>query len=178
MGTEGQSGKHWILAIDPGVTTGLCHGKLDTTAGTLTVRPEQDKYSPNELLNLLMDAVPEKHEGMLHVIYESFQYRNASRAGLNLTPVKLIGVIELFDERYVQDDGLSHVRLYEQSPATGKAFFRDDRLKELDIYEVGCEHGRDATRHLMQWITFGAGSQYCDMEKIDVKRTGAVPTQE
>jgi hypothetical protein len=147
-----------IVSLDPGGTTGICLGDLSDEELVLRI-------SQQELSMLGMYDFLEKHvgecENPCHVIYESFQYRKISRGGLDLTPVKLIGVIELMRDQYEP-----LVTFTEQSPATGKAFFSDDRLKQMGIYKPGTQHGRDAERHLMQWITFGYGSQYVDINKI------------
>ena len=92
----------------------------------------------------------------MHLIYEDFQYRNHARMNLDLTPAKLIGVIELFLERCV------NVTEYRQTPAMGKSFYTDEKLKQLNAYAVGRQHGRDATRHLLQWANFGPGGQWIE----------------
>jgi len=149
-----------IVSLDPGGTTGICMGDLSDQE--LVLRISQRQLSMRDMYDFLENHVG-GCEHSCHVIYESFQYRKMSRGGLDLTPVKLIGVIELMRDRYEP-----LVTFTEQSPATGKAFFSDDRLKQMGIYLPGTQHGRDAERHLMQWITFGFGSQYVDIDKIKV----------
>jgi hypothetical protein len=99
----------------------------------------------------------------VHIVYEDFQYRNMPRTGLNLMPVKLIGVIEIFQERYEP-----LVSFTKQSPSTGKTYYSDQRLKDLGVWPKGLKHGRDAIRHLLQWYTFGYGSQFGVMERTMV----------
>lgn len=149
-----------IVSLDPGGTTGICMGDLSDQE--LVLRISQEQFSMHGMYDFLERYVAEC-EDLCHVIYESFQYRKLSRGGLDLTPVKLIGVIELMRDRFEP-----LVTFTEQSPATGKAFYSDDRLKQMGIYKPGTPHGRDAERHLMQWITFGYGSQYVDIDKIKV----------
>jgi hypothetical protein len=138
------------LALDPGVTTGYCIGLLEENK--LWVAPHERKFSLAELYDYLNWFSPYD----IFVVYEDFQYRNAPRAGLDLTPVKMIGIIELFAE----SGDHSQQWYYKQTPAQGKGFFTDQRLKDMGVYKVGKAHGRDATRHLLQWYTFGAGSRY------------------
>lgn len=135
------------VAFDPGTTTGICIGLLEENK--LWVAPDERKFGLTQLYDCLIWFEPYDP----YVIYEDFQYRNYARAGLDLTPVKMIGIIELFSEN---NEG----KFFKQTPAQGKGFFSDTRLKNMDIYKVGKQHGRDATRHLMQWLTFGAGSQF------------------
>jgi hypothetical protein len=146
-----------ILALDPGVTTGYCYGLKKRN--NLYLAPGEDKMSMGQMYQFLMDFVGMYDHGWL--IYEDFQYRNYARMGLDLTPVKIIGIIELFLETY--EPLLVGTK---QSAATGKAFFSDDRMKEMGVYKVGKKHGRDATRHLLQWANFGAGGKFIDFEKL------------
>lgn len=150
---------HRMLAIDPGVTTGYCRATLEDR---LILVPGEAEFNMLDFHDWLDDFIREgPADDKVHVIYEDFTYRNYARMGLDLTPVKVIGIIELMQWRY---DPL--VTFTKQSAATGKAFYNDDRLKELGVYAVGLKHGRDATRHLLQWLNFGAGGQYCDVDKI------------
>lgn len=150
------------LALDPGGTTGYAIVKLNRDAGHMLIVGES-KWSLVEMHDVLERFINDEAE-TTHIIYEDFNYRNASRAGLDLTPVKLIGIIEYFREQFEP-----FVGFHLQSAATGKAFWSDDKLKARNMYAKGRKHGRDATRHLMQWLSFGAGSQFCDMNDIEFK---------
>lgn len=143
------------VALDPGVTTGLCVGFLNKD--TFYVGPDEQRFT----LPQMYDYVRWFADLEAYVIYEDFQYRNQPRTGLDLTPVKMIGVIEMVCEIYE-----ASLHSFKQTPAQGKGFYSDARLKSLDIYKVGKPHGRDATRHLMQWGTFGAGSQFIEWEGV------------
>lgn len=44
------------------------------------------------------------------------------------------------------------VRFHGQTPAEGKSFGTDDKLRALDWWYVGSDHPRDATRHLLRWL--------------------------
>lgn len=150
-----------MLALDPGGTTGYAVLKQHGDGVQLVVG--EARWSLVEMHGVLDRFINDEIEAM-HVIYEDFSYRNASRAGLDLTPVKLIGIIEYFREQFEPFVGF-HV----QSAATGKAFWSDDKLKKKDIYAKGKKHGRDATRHLMQWLAFGAGSQFLNVDDVAFK---------
>jgi hypothetical protein len=150
-----------LLSLDPGVTMGVCHGELEDAKLKLLV--DQDKLSLSDIHDML-DIFMLKHRRSNHLIYESFEYRQVARKGLDLTPVKIIGVIELFREWHEPE-----VRFYAQSASQGKNFYTDAKLKELGVYKKGCEHGRDATRHLLHWLNFGAGGQFVDIDKITME---------
>jgi len=148
-----------VLAIDPGKTTGYAIAVCDDVLKLLV---QEDRLSLAEMDQLLIDLIQDSQPN-LHVIYEDFEYRNYARSGLDLTPVKLIGVIELVRERYEP-----FVHFYKQSAATGKAFWSDEKLKQVGAYKVGKKHGRDATRHFLQWAKFGPGAEHIDLDKIEI----------
>jgi len=153
---------HLILAIDPGVTTGWCWGNL--YEHSLEISPQQSEMTTQDIEILLLNAMHSSPKN-LHVVYEDFQFRNASRSGLNLYPAKLQGVIELVSEKNPQ------VPFYVQQPSVqgDKAYFSNDRLKELGIYKRGTEHGRSAEKHLLHWLAFKEGSQFANIEKLELK---------
>jgi hypothetical protein len=148
------------LAIDPGVTSGTCLAWHDGTV--LLVAPDEFPYGLWAMYDLCRAI--EGYKGSSHIIYEDFQYRQNSPTRLNLMPVKMIGVIECCAE-----SAKGEIQYWRQTAAQGKAFYSDARLKQLGIYRKGRKHGRDATRHLMQWLTFGAGSQFYDVKVLGLK---------
>lgn len=140
-----------FLALDPGRTTGWCLAALQDEQLKMVVG--QNVMTGLELWDSINAIVLD------YLIYEDFEYRNYSRAGLDLTPVKIIGVIELILEGSMTLIGCK------QKAATGKAYYNDDKLKKYGVYARGFQHGRDATRHLMHFLTFGPGSQFGDIDK-------------
>ena len=167
------------LALDPGVTTGYAFGAIENN--TLTVAPGQERFTLSNVDYLLQSIVTD-FERNWNVVYETFEYRNYARAGLDLTPVKVIGIIELFRERYS-----SEVNFWPQSAAMGKAFHDDDKLKEKGLWPKGKPHARDAIRHLLRWCSFGAGGRLInhitaeyEMVEVDIftdKYMGGVPAR-
>jgi hypothetical protein len=84
--------------------------------------------------------------GIDAIICESFQYRpHLPKA--NLTPVEVIGVVKEWCRQ-------NSVKYFPQTPAMGKGFYTDDRLKERQLYKVGKPHANDAMRHLMFFMNF------------------------
>lgn len=152
-----------VFALDPGKTTGYTFAFLEGDRMDLYVGEQQ--FSLGELNSILNKYISDARPGVqLHVLYEDFEYRNYARSGLDLTPVKMIGIIELYREWHEP-----FVGFHKQSAATGKAFWSDDKLKQAEAYVKGKRHGRDATRHTLQWFTFGAGGQYCPMiDKVKI----------
>lgn len=144
-----------ILTLDPGVTTGYVIASLQGRRLKLEVGEAQ--WSLSEIHEAMREICIYRGS---HIVYETFEYRNASRKGLNLTPVKIIGVIELFKDWYEPMTGF-----WPQTAAQGKGFYSDDKLKSLGVYVKGKKHGRDATRHLLHWLNFGAGSQFVNIEE-------------
>jgi len=150
-----------VIALDPGGTTGICRGTLYDDRMELTV--SQERLSCSALYELLNSHIECALGHDCTIIYEDFQYRNVARMGLDLTPVKLIGVIELF-----QDWHDPFVEFAKQTPAAAKAYYTDARLKNDCLYQKGNQHGRDAERHLLYWANFGKGSQWVNLDNIQV----------
>lgn len=142
-----------ILALDPGVTTGWCIANVKDDK-TVRIGIGQTRFTEADLFAWLVDYG--KLDGL---IYETFEYRNRARTGLDLTPVRMIGVIEL----YVQ---LEQINVWKQSAATGKGFYNNGKLHDLGVYEKGLQHGRDASRHMLHFMTFGPGVQFVDIDNV------------
>ena len=145
------------MTLDPGVTTGYVIAKLNGRKLYLDIG--EARWTLAEVFEQIRGIVVIRNS---HVVYETFEYRNASRAGLNLTPVKIIGIVEMFKEWYESPT----CGFYPQTAAQGKGFYSDEKLKELGVYVKGKKHGRDATRHLLQWLNFGSGAQYVDIDTV------------
>lgn len=146
-----------LLALDPGATTGVCIATIE--GQDVLLEPSEGRISPLGLYNILetLTALYD-FDTSVAVIYEDFQFRQGVRTGLDLTPARLIGIIELWEERCA-----SAIGFYCQQPSVqgAKAYWSDARLKELGVYWAhGKGHARSATKHMLHWIKFGAGAQY------------------
>ena len=139
---------HKVISIDPGKTTGYCYADL-TPGLSLEYHPFQSFDDVDDLWRRLKEYEPQ------YIIIEDFEFRQKSRAGLVLFPVQMIGVARLYS--LIAPPPVS---LYLQKAAQGKSYYKDPILKKNDLYVRGLPHGMDASRHLLHWITFGAGYQY------------------
>lgn len=142
-----------VVSLDPGLTTGYSLGIIEDSS--FLVSYDQEKFSHRNLWDLLKEVDPNV------VICESFEFRNKARDGLVLFSCELIGVVKLYNP--------PHLKM--QTAAFGKAHYNDTKLKKMDLYVPGKDHGRDALRHLLQWYTFGPGFQYNKKQKIMLART-------
>lgn len=140
-----------VIAIDPGVTTGYCYAQVEPKK-KMQYHPFQALDDVESFWNRLEEFDPD------YIVMEDFEYRNKSRHGLNLFPVQLIGVAHLYESKR-QASG-SSVAIYMQKASQGKSYYKDSMLKAHGLYTRGIPHGMDASRHLLQWITFGAGYQF------------------
>lgn len=133
-----------VLALDPGRTTGYA---LAIGEPELHIAYGETRFNNIELYDWLHHIKP------AYIICESFDYRRLKDA--DLYPCELIGVMNLFRQ---QED----VPTYMQKPSIqGKdAYWTDGKLKELEIYKAGTEHGRSALKHLLYWLIFGHGAQF------------------
>jgi hypothetical protein len=135
------------MAIDPGIETGYCFAQLDDN-GKVHYKPFQATDDVAELWDRLNNTKPR------YIIMESFDFRNAPKrhTKVELFPRELIGVARLYS--LVADHDCA---IYLQSPSQGKGYYTDSVLKGKGLYKPAHPHAMDASRHLLQWLTFGAG---------------------
>jgi hypothetical protein len=137
-----------VIAIDPGGITGYCYARIEK--GYIVYHPFQVQDDVEDLWDRLFKFKPDC------TVIEDFEFRSGQRrTGLDLFPVQLIGVVNLYHNKFAPQ-----ARLFVQKAATGKAYYTDQVLKRNGLYIRGCAHGMDASRHLLQWFTFGAGHKF------------------
>lgn len=136
-----------VLALDPGGTTGLAYGRIEGKA--LTLNYDQKVLTEFDLLDEIDAFQPN------YLICEDFEYRNRARTGLDLTPVKLIGIV-----RYYGQSPTNKCKVTIQKASKGKSFWSNDKLKAAGLYIRGLPHGRDAARHLLHWMMFEEGYKF------------------
>jgi hypothetical protein len=127
------------IALDPGGTTGIAIVRDSGLPWTISVG-QMTGLHYRQLFRLLNNLMPE------YVICESFENRGASH-GI-LTSVEYIGIVKLYLQRTPGTCGVW------QNAATGKAFWKDDKLKEYKLDVPGQRHAKDAVRHYAAWRTF------------------------
>lgn len=143
-----------IIALDPGGTTGWATFTLteDAVHGAFDWGQMGPDEHHRELWNLL---------GMMHteeydIVCESFEYRNASRAGLVLVSKEYIGITKLFVEDRLATDssGSLHVTYTEQTASKAKGFVKNSHLKRLGLWSSkhADRHAMDAMRHLIFYL--------------------------
>jgi hypothetical protein len=136
-----------VISIDPGGVSGYCYARIKD--GCIEYAPFQMQDDVEDLFERLTTFKPE------HIIMEDFEFRGGARKGLDLFPVQLIGVARLYYSMFSQ---VAHLHM--QRAATGKSYYTDAVLRKNGLYVRGCQHGMDASRHLLQWFTFGYGHKY------------------
>lgn len=125
-----------ILSVDPGLTTGLCV-LLDENFFSVELE------GPMEFLDYAVDLLDANQDRAWEVVCESFiinpQTIKKSRQNYSL---EIIGALR----------HICHVRAIPftlQSPADGKSFGTDDKLKRIGWYHAGKGHANDSARHLL-----------------------------
>lgn len=136
---------HTILAFDPGGTTGVAKYYVD-----------QDEWEREELTgdhhHQIMQMIISENPDI--VIYETFNYQRrdiTKGVSLRLDSVEYIGVIKLCKQRAAHWGNVDF-ELVPQTPSL-RNWWTDERLRELGLW-VSSEHERDATRHLLRYITY------------------------
>ena len=138
------------IALDPGVTTGVCvfstvsrrntslTRRSSETGDPLWVRSQIDQDPHHQFLWEFLSR-----ENPDFVVVEKFFYQQ--RINVNLTPCEYIGVVRLYCQ-------LTKKLLVLQSPAQAKTLVTDQKLKRLDLYDKAKPHSNDATRHMLYYL--------------------------
>jgi len=147
-----------VLSLDPGETTG--YALAVNAKEKLFLAYSEARFDHQGFWDFLRKIAL---HGTVHTVCEDFEFRRSKQKdGLNLYPVELIGIVRLFC------NGNEWSPLWMQKAAQGKAYYDDNKLKSMEVYQKGCEHGRDATRHLLHWFTFGAGYQFNEDPQVEL----------
>lgn len=153
-----------ILALDPGGTTGF------VLYGAETIRNPDGKLEWYNEKWQIGHMGPGAHHAMLYssmelwqatnfiIVCESFEYRrraaDANRDNIVLDSKEYIGVVNLFEQQRMQGVTQGAQRVVFQTAATGKGFWRDDKLKKVGRYTPAMKHANDAMRHLLHYLVF------------------------
>ena len=148
-----------LLSLDPGTTTGWAMFRKPNNRDGYTsgqIRDDQiwglletARWDSVDVVLPLGDFVrTTKQKVDLTIICESFQYRQLPKAVL--TPVEVIGVVKEWARQ-------NEVEVIFQTPAQGKFYFSDTRLKAMGLWKPGKPHAMDAMRHLLYFLGFGQG---------------------
>lgn len=135
-----------VIALDPGRCTGYALAAKDDDSFDICYGQEYWNHSE------LYEFIP----NVDHIICESFEFRQGKQLGVDLYPCELIGVVNLW---YDNSTALS-LTIQPATVQGKKAYFSDNLLKEMQLYQKGVEHGRSAVKHLLQWFYHGAGYRF------------------
>lgn len=128
-----------IVAVDPGVTTGLCfYAPEFETLERMQLGPADHHL---ELFYILEEFKPDI------IICESFQNMSDLQQEATTKPLEYIGIVKLYQQ-------VSYCKLGMQGANAGKEFWSDEKLKKVGLYEKGRPHSNDATRHFLYFWTF------------------------
>jgi len=144
----------WIVAFDPGETTGACvfHGAKLIHSSQLRTLPLTEGI---DLVDFYVSTLGEQysygHRYPDLVVYEDYRvygWKADTHKWADLHTPKLIGVIEAVCHYY---NVPTKCRLAQQA----KQFVTDGRLKEWDLWQTGQQHARDAIRHGVYQLVHG-----------------------
>jgi hypothetical protein len=131
----------FLLAIDPGLATGVC--LIDLLDPENPVKVWSAEVSTTEFYGNIAELVAQKET---HVVIEDFKI-TVETGKLSDAPwsLNLIGVVQYLC--YLNGKVLD-LQLPSQKP-----FADNDKLRAVDFWHVGGEgHANDALRHAMVWI--------------------------
>jgi hypothetical protein len=141
-----------LISIDPGITSGYCYGRINEN--NLTYYPFEMTDDVDDMWRRIKKFQPR------FIIMEDFKFRRG-KGKIELFPVQLIGVVRLYSVLAPHP-----CDLYLQQPITGKSYYSNEVLKSHDLYRRGIGHAMDASRHLLQWFTFGPGFRYAGSKRV------------
>lgn len=139
--------KHYIICVDPGLTSGICLFKRsDENEVELVWSDELDWIETTRAV----DQCLREHGGDdVQVVAERFTITVQTAKNTQQTwSLEIIGMLRLL--------ALAHKagELQLQSPADAKRFVTNPRLKNLEFWHVGGGgHALDAIRHGVLWLT-------------------------
>lgn len=138
-----------VLFVDPGLTTGWV--TLDPTGSDPAATLRVGELPHFEFLDAAVDQIAAGHFAL--VACEAFQVgerteRQATGGGQRLWSVEQQGVLRWACQRWQVE-----YLLPEQQAAEVKRFATNEKLKAGGFWTRGQEHGRDATRHALLWLT-------------------------
>lgn len=147
-----------IVAVDPGVITGICVLWIDADTGKILAWAEtmitfDELYQVFEIIALIREL---SNYGVVHVVIEDFTVAEVNMSQDFLAPVRIGRQLE-FAVFLMSKDSLGapifgKVELAVFQSRSRKADYSNERLKKLGFYTPGKDHRRDATRHaLVRW---------------------------
>lgn len=140
-----------IVSLDPGGTTGWATFTSDGVTAQWLCGQLAGQH--HDRLDAMLGTF---HTEEYHIVCESFEYRNVSRAGLVLDSVEYIGVMK----RFCQNRGVSYTM---QTASQGKvgtrpnAFVKKSNLEKLGLWSPGNIHAMDAYGHLLYYMINNIG---------------------
>lgn len=140
----------YVIAVDPGGTTGLATYELTPGGESLEQWQVQDQF---EVLDTVRNLLALRSDAVL--VCEDFNIGGTRDRSSNKT-IELIGGLRLI----ARDFGAAFVL---QSPSEAKSFVTDAKLRRVGWWKVGLEHSRSATRHLLLYL---AKNKLIDLQRL------------
>lgn len=128
-----------VVGVDPGGTTGLA---LWSPTQGLTMRQIE---GADNAVDFLADCARTLH-GATFVVEKYIITPATAKLSQQHDPLEIIGAIKYLVRKY------DH-KLVMQSPSEAKAFSTNDKLKRVQWYTPGQDHARDASRHVLLYLS-------------------------
>lgn len=128
-----------VVGVDPGGTTGLALWSPDQG---LTLR---EIKGADEAVWWLADCARTLHPTTF-VVEKYIITPATAKLSQQHDPLEIIGALKYLARKY------DH-KLVFQSPSEAKAFSTNDKLKRIEWYKPGQDHARDASRHVLLYLS-------------------------
>lgn len=160
-----------VLALDPGGTTGWATYQAEMMIPVEARGPNECEWYDEKWNCGLLEGQAHHDElfallelsqtAEFHIVCESFEYRNQSRAGLELISKEYIGVVNLFaQERRIEKN--IHYQTASQGKITKNSFIQKHNLQTAGLWSPVHEdrHAMDGYGHLLYWLINGQYRRY------------------
>jgi len=151
----------YVVAIDPGGTTGLAYWHRDGAAPIFHAEP----YERRERNQMLEDigGWAQRHNENLIIVCETYTItQRTAKLSQQHDPLKVIGVVEYFEHLYGS-------RVVLQKPGDAKRFSTDARLRAAGLWHPTTGgHANDAARHLFMYLVKHGE---INIGEVDARRT-------
>lgn len=137
----------YVLALDPGLTTGWALYRLDAEGGPAE-RPEIGELGMMEMSRAIDNTLRALRDLGYEVVVVCERFiinEQTIRNPQAPWSLEMIGIARWL----AHEHGFDYVL---QMSADAKKMVTNDRLRALDWWARGKEHGRDATRHLVFYL--------------------------
>lgn len=143
-----------MLAFDPGHTTGICNVVADPDQTPVFQLSQVDTKDIETLWNRITQLFTHYSPNLVVIEdYRVYEWKSKDHSWSQVHTIKVVGAIQMaaFSR---------NLPVVMRMAAEAKGFVTDDKLKAWELYRKGERHARDACRHAVYELIFGADHHF------------------